>query len=207
MTDGMVKLRPEELAAWRDVPTAVISDELACKGVMSPAIRSLTPGNRFAGQAVTVSTVRSSDDAPQRVLEALWPGAVIVIDGSAHPDTAVWGGNLIAGARKRSGAAVVVDGRVRDIVDLRASGLAIYARDCTPAGLNWGGRVNVPIRCGGVEVIPGALLVGDDDGIVVVPIEGREALLERCRQRIAADAAQQSRPLDDPATVSSEMRK
>lgn len=185
------RLSEAELAAWRKIPTAVISDETACMGVMSFTIRSVTPGRRFAGQALTVRTSRVADDAPQRALAAVQRGDVVVIDGSAHPDTAVWGGNLIAGAQGRGAGAVVVDGNVRDIADLRRSDLAVYARSVTPAGLAWGGEVNVPVRCGGVEVHPGALLVGDDDGVVVVSLAERLDLLTRCRARVAADIAAQ----------------
>ena len=185
------RLSEAELAAWREIPTAVISDETACIGVMSFTMRSVTPGRRFAGQALTVRTSRVANDAPQRALAALQRGDVIVVDGSAHPDTAVWGGNLIAGAQGRGARAVVVDGNVRDTADLRKSDLAVYARNVTPAGIAWGGELNVPVRCGGVEVHPGVLLVGDDDGVVVVSLEERIELLTRCRTRVAADTAAQ----------------
>lgn len=187
------ELTEAEIAAWCEVPTAVISDETDCVGVMGAMIRPLTPTLRFAGQAITVRTSRTADDAPQRILAALRPGNVIVMDGTAHPDTAVWGGNLISVARARGVSAVVVDGNVRDIADLRRSGLAIYARSVTPAGIPWGGEFNVSIQCGGVEVQPGGLLVGDDDGVVAVPLLGREDLLMRCQARIAFEVAYQER--------------
>jgi 4-hydroxy-4-methyl-2-oxoglutarate aldolase len=87
---------------------------------------------------------------------------------------------------------VVVDGRVRDLAELRTSGLAVYAREVTPAGRDWGGEVNVVVRCGGVEVAPCAVIVGDDDGVVVLPADGRPELLARCRERMASETARQA---------------
>lgn len=198
------RLSAAELAEWREIPTAVISDETGCRGVMEPAVRPVTPGRRFAGQALTIRTARVDDGAPRRALESLRGGEVIVIDGAAHPDTAVWGGNLIAGAQRSGATGVVVDGNVRDTADLRRSGLAVYSRGVTPAGVVWGGEVNATVRCGGVEVRPGALLVGDDDGVIVVPLEGRAALLARCRARLAAESAIQQGGRIDPAPPAGE---
>lgn len=183
------RLSEVELAAWREIPTAVISDETKCVGVLMSAIRPVTPGRRFAGQALTIRTSRTDDGAPQRALAELQAGDVIVIDGRAHPNTAVWGGNLIAGAQRGGARAVVVDGNVRDTVDLRRSDLAVYSRGVTPAGLAWGGEVNVTVQCGGVEVRPSALVVGDDDGVIVVSLANRDDLLMRCRARLAAEAS------------------
>ncbi len=183
------RLDAGELAGWREIPTAVISDETECAGVMSPAIRSLTPGRRFAGQAVTIRTCREPNGAPSRVMDSVRPGDVIVIDASAHPHTAVFGGNLADALQRRGGTAIVVDGRVRDIEELRAGALAVCARETTPAGIVWGGEINVVVRCGGVDVLPGMLIVGDDDGVIAVPFDGRDEILARCRARIEAEAA------------------
>jgi regulator of RNase E activity RraA len=182
-----------ELAAWRSIPTAAISDELNHSGVMAAAIKPLLRGTAVAGQALTILTHTVDNGAPRTALEQAWPNAVIVIDARAHPDTAVWGGNLIAIAKAGGVAAVVVDGNVRDVVELRASGVAVFCRGVTPAGPVWGGSVNVPIRCSGVQVSPGDLVVGDDDGVVVVPPQGRSGLLDRCRERVGRDEAFQAR--------------
>jgi regulator of RNase E activity RraA len=129
------------------------------------------------------------NDAPRKALAEAWPRACIVIDARTRPDAAVWGGNLITIARDRGVAAVVVDGNVRDVVDLRASGLAVCSRGITPRGPPWGGRIGGPIQCGGVEIRPGDLMVGDEDGVIAVPLEAvNEGLLERCRARLTREA-------------------
>jgi regulator of RNase E activity RraA len=197
-----VRLSDSEISSWRSIPTAVISDETNCTGVMSSAIRPLFSGRRFAGHAVTVRTSRQSNGAPGRVLDLLRPGDVVVIDGSAHPNTAVWGGNLIAALQRRGGTAVIVDGRVRDTSELRTSGLAVYARDVTPAGLVWGGEINVSIRCGEVDVRSDMLVVGDDDGLIVLPTAGSSEILSRClaRLELEEEARQQDAASQHPST-------
>lgn len=184
---SILRLSPAELAAWREIPTATISDEQEHRGGMAAEIKPLTLGRRFAGQAVTIQTIPEANPAPHYAIAEAWPGAVIVMDGRCYPDSAIWGGNLICAAAMRGIAAVVVDGNVRDASDLRASGLSVYSRAIRPTGWEWGGRVNVPIECGGVPVAPGDLIVGDDDGVVVVPIAGRDELIKRCRARMNRD--------------------
>ena len=102
---------------------------------------------------------------------------------------AVWGGNLIRAAQARGVVAIIVDGNVRDIVDLRASGIAVCSRGITPRGPAWNGRAGGSIRCGGLEVRTGDLIVGDDDGVVAVPLDDvNSELLARCHARLAREA-------------------
>ena len=184
----MRSLTLEELEAWQRIPTAVLSDERGHAGVMM-GIRPRFEGRAFAGHALTIE-VRSVDDTPPRqMLSQASRGACIVIDARATPDAAVWGGNLIRIARNRGVIGVIVDGCVRDLTDLRASGLAICSRDVTPRGPAWGGRVGGPIHCGGVAVRAGDLIVGDDDGVVCVPLEdATDEFRRRCEARAAREA-------------------
>ena len=79
-------------------------------------------------------------------------------------------------------------GNVRDTVELRESGLAVCSRGITPRGPMWTGHIGTPIECGGVGLRLGDLIVGDDDGVVAVPIdEVDDALLARCDARIARE--------------------
>jgi regulator of RNase E activity RraA len=152
------------------------------------AIRPLFSGRSFVAQAFTIE-VRSVDDvAPRQALLQTWPRACIVIDARATPDNAVWGGSLVRIARQRDIAAVVVDGSVRDVADLQASGLAICSKGVTPRGPVWGGRVGGTIQCGGIEVRQGDLIVGDDDGVVVVPLSAvNDDFLASCKTRLARE--------------------
>ena len=180
-------LTATELEAWQGIPAAVASDERRHQGVMT-AIRPLFPGRPFVAQAFTIEVHTVDDVAPRQALLQTWPRACIVIDARATPDNAVWGGSLVRIARQRDIAAVVVDGSVRDVADLKASGLAICSKGVTPRGPVWGGRVGGKIQCGGAEVCQGDLIVGDDDGVVVVPLAAADHdLLARCKARIARE--------------------
>lgn len=182
-------LTPTAIADWRAIPAAVLSDEREHRGVLSPAIRPLFHGRPFAGQAFTIEIRTPDSGAPRDALAQAWPTACIVIDARATPEAAVWGGNLIRIASGRKLSAVVVDGCVRDVTDLRDSGLAVCARGITPRGPRWGGAFGGRIHCGGVEIAPGDLIVGDDDGVIAVPLdEVNDALLARCRARLAHEA-------------------
>lgn len=181
-------LTATELAAWRDVPAAVVSDERQHQGALS-TIRPLFAGRPFVAQAFTIEVEARDSVPPREALAHTWRGCCIVIDARFAPDAAVWGGNLIRIARERGVSAVVVDGNVRDVVELRESGLAVCSRGVTPRGPSWSGRFGSPILCGGVEIQPGDLIIGDEDGVVAVPwIHVNDDLLARCHARVAREA-------------------
>jgi regulator of RNase E activity RraA len=177
-----------ELDTWRAVPTAVLSDELQHQGVLS-GIRPLFPERPFAAQAFTIKVDVGAGEPPRVALEQVRPGTCIVIDARATPESAVWGGNLIRIARECGVSAVVVDGQVRDTLDLRESGLAVCSRGVTPRGPAWRGLIGQSIHCGGIQIAPGDLIVGDDDGVVAVPnADATAELLARCLARIEREA-------------------
>jgi regulator of RNase E activity RraA len=180
-------LEAAELDAWRAVPSAVISDERNHQGVLA-SIRPLFAGRSFAGQAITMEITAAAQGTARQALGGAWPGACIVIDARTSPDAAVWGGNLIRLARGRGVAAVVVDGSVRDVAELRDSGIAVCSRGVTPRGPGWTARIGGTIHCGGVAISAGDLIVGDDDGVIAVPIaDADETLLARCQDHHARD--------------------
>ena len=183
------RLSDTELAAWRNIPPAVISDELNRSGAMAAAIKPLAPGMACVGQALTVQCM-VGDNAPLHyAVTKAWPGAVVVADARGHTDTAVWGGILTFAAKQRGIVGVVVDGGVRDVAELRESGIAVFARGAVPRGPHkgFGGEINGAVQCGGVAVDPGDLIVADDDGVVVITPAQRAGLHERCQARIAKE--------------------
>ena len=183
-------LSEAELAPWRGIPPAIVSDELNRLGAMDAGVAPLAQGWTILGQALTVRCMVADNSALHYALTVAWPGAILVVDAGGFLGTAVWGGILHGAAKRRGIAGVIVDGAVRDTAELRRSGLPAYARGATPAGPHkgWGGTINMPIQCGRVTVTPGDLVVADDDGVVVVRADQMAGLLERCRGRLAKEA-------------------
>ena len=149
-------------------------------GVDPLAVR---PGLRMVGRARTLRFIPYREDlveaqygsltsSPHRAaLEDIGPGEVLVIDAGGSREAAVLGDMFTRRVMERGGAGVVIDGVVRDLSAIRQVGLPVFARGVHGAGIPRAlmsvGR-DEPIRCGGVPVIPGDVVVGDEDGVVVM---------------------------------------
>jgi 4-hydroxy-4-methyl-2-oxoglutarate aldolase len=144
-------------------------------------------GGAFAGPAVTLRLVRddgaSSTDAAGAaiaLIESSPPGSVVVAVLEQDKGFAVFGSTLAMLAKTRQLAGFVVDGAVRDVADLRAIGLPTFARGAVPGSAGGHYRVaatNVAVRCGGIDVRPGDIVVGDEDGIAAAPRERYDEIL------------------------------
>ncbi|MGW6461420.1 RraA family protein [Streptomyces sp. NPDC055078] len=185
-----------ETRRLRDVPAANVGDALQRMTVMDGGIRLFTGRGALLGNALTVD-VRSGDNlAIHRALDEAGPGDVLVVNGHGDVTRALIG-DLIGEIMVNAGVTgAVVDGAVRDVRALSEMGLAVYARAVTPAGpfKDGPGAIGAPVAVGGVVVAAGDVLVGDADGVVVVPrhrvrevvdaVEGIGEREEALRQRI-----------------------
>jgi regulator of ribonuclease activity A len=138
--------------------------------VLPPVFRDYGKRLRFAG---AVSTVRCHEDnsVVKAALEEPGQGRVLVVDGGGSLRRALVGGNIAAGAARNGWAGVVVDGCVRDSIELAQCDLVIRARALVPMPTERrnAGQRDVAVQIGGVWVLPGEWLVADEDGIVVMP--------------------------------------
>jgi regulator of RNase E activity RraA len=170
--------------------------------VVDPAIRAMVPDVRMAGPALTV--IAPDDHLPMfSALEAAKGGDVLVVV-NAGGSRAVCGELFATEAKRRGVAGIVIDGLCRDVAGLRRLGLPFFARGTVPAS---GGTVSRAalgqrVRCGGVDVQPGDIVFGDDDGLVIAApdrieaaLAGGEAIARAERAMLAAMAA--GRPLHD----------
>jgi len=151
------------------VSTANISDAMH-RGGDVPGLRPIFPGMKFAGPAVTVRTYPGDWAKPVEAIDACQQGDVLVIDaGGAGP--AVWGELATHSAVKKGLAGVVIFGAVRDTPEIRALRFPLFSSVITPsAGEPKGfGEIGVPVSIARVKVFPGDWIVGDDDGLVVIP--------------------------------------
>ncbi len=180
------------MTALAEFPTPEISDLLNRMYALDPEIRCLTsPEHRLWGPACTVRVFPGDNLMVHKSLDVAQPGDVVVIDAGASPMNAVLGDLISTKARHRGIAGFIVDGLVRDLPDIQALGLPVFARGTTPIGpLHRGpGEINFPICCGGTVVNPGDVIVADATGIVAVPREIVGELLRRLQEREAKQAA------------------
>jgi RraA family protein len=187
---------PELVHRFGAFGAADVSDMMNRLYTMNPAIKPVTPRElRLLGPACTVKVFPGDNLMVHKSLDLANPGDVLVIDASSSMMTAVIGDLVSTKARHRGIAGVVVDGLVRDLDGILALGdFPVFARGTTPLGpLHRGpGEVNYPVSVGGIVVNPGDVIVGDADGVVVVPQESAESMLRRLDTRAAAAAEYQS---------------
>lgn len=162
-------------------------------GFVDPAIRSLLDGVKVAGPAVTVRIADNDAIAMNHALLAIQPRSVLVVDMSGDHRHGPVGAVTAAAATAQGAAAVVVDGVATDIVELRQTGLPVFARgtSCltTKRLYGSGSAVNVPVQCGGVTVRPGDWVLGDDNGVIVLSPDVAAAVLDRALDSDAAEPA------------------
>ncbi|MGH7144618.1 MAG: 3-hexulose-6-phosphate synthase [Planctomycetota bacterium] len=161
--------RDEVLKALKQVSAANLSDAMHRGGVL-PGIHPVKPGLRFAGPAYTCRSMPGDWSKPVRAIDEAQPGDVLVID-SFGVGPAVWGELATHSAMKRGLAGVVIHGASRDTGDIRALNFPLFSLLQMPnAGEPKGfGELAVPLHFLGREIHPGDWLLGDDDGVVVVP--------------------------------------
>jgi 4-hydroxy-4-methyl-2-oxoglutarate aldolase len=151
--------------------TAKVADAMGGHGVMHHAIKPLEPHMRCVGPALTVLTRPGDALFVQKAIDLAQPGDVVVIDASGYTDVAVIGERLAYFYARRGVVGIVCDGAVRDAQGIVDQGPATFARaTCIRIfGSTGPGAVNVTVQAGGVTVEPGDVILGDRDGVVVVP--------------------------------------
>ncbi|UNX54243.1 fumarylacetoacetate hydrolase family protein [Georgenia sp. TF02-10] len=179
------RLTPELRGKLRAAPVAGLSAQLRRRGlnnVTVDGVRPMHPGAKLVGTARTLRFVPNREDlftshgggynAQKRAFDAVGEGEVIVIEARGEPGSGTLGDILALRAHERRAAGIVTDGGVRDHDAVAAVGIPVYSAGAHPAVL---GRRHVPwdtdvaVACGGTTVQPGDVVVGDQDGVVVIP--------------------------------------
>ena len=181
---------PELVTQFRGLVAANISDVQGRQNTMDARIKPIFhPMPHLVGPAITVKARPGDNLVAFKAIELAQPGDVIVIAGGFDINYTVWGGIMSSMAKKKGIAGVVTDALVRDVQQTQAVGFPVFAIGLTPAGptKDGVGQINTPISCGGVVVLPGDIIVGDDDGVVVVRSDEASEVLERTRARVALE--------------------
>jgi regulator of RNase E activity RraA len=183
------RLSAQDLAKWRAIAPAIASDCMNRCYVMAARISPLSPGMTVCGQAHTVTGMVGDNGAAHAAIGLLEAGDILVVDARGHTETAVWGGIMTRAAIAQGIGGLVLDGAVRDAAEIRALEFATFAAGICPAGPSkgFGGIIDGPISCAGCPVKPGDIVIGDDDGVVVIPLERQAEILAASLQKIAQE--------------------
>ncbi len=163
------------------------------EGFVDPGIRALVPSAKIVGRAITVRTTAPDSVLVHKATEMLQRGDVLVIDMGGDVRHAPVGEMVALAAQCRGAAGIVIDGVCTDIVEIRAHGMPIFARGLSLlttklVGLS-SGFINGSITCGGVTVRPGDTVLGDDNGVLILPPELTGWAAEQARPRDAREPA------------------
>jgi regulator of RNase E activity RraA len=187
----------DNVARFKDVPVACISDIMSRLSAGGADLRPLHGGGVLAGAALTVKTRPGDNLMIHKALLLAKPGDVIVVDAGGDLTNALVGELMLSYAMMSGVAGMVIHGAVRDLGWIRANTFPVYAAGVTHRGpyRDGPGEINVPVAFGGMVVSPGDLIVGDDDGLVCVPIDQTEAVYAAACKKRDAEALTLSKTL------------
>ena len=170
------------------LPTGNIADNnngTPHQGIMDSGIKPLDPKSHMAGRAVTVQCYPGDNLALHQGIYAAQEGDILVFDCHGYTEAGHFGDIMALACKVRGIAGVIIDGSCRDAEDIKALGLPVFVRGMNPSGTVKAslGKVNVPVQCGGITVHPGDLIVGDCDGVVVVPREQEDEVIRKAQAK------------------------
>jgi regulator of RNase E activity RraA len=201
-TNDITRPPQKTVDALKEIGAANISGTLNRMGIRNVHIAgpvSRSPGVVIAGPALTLQMMPKREDIygdgeyldPERqlhrhVLYHTQPGDIVVVDARGDLKSGIFGDMMMTYFKGKGGLGVVIDGCVRDYPNIKRLGLGLWVRGLTP---NYHTQtdlmpfaVNVPIACGGVTVMPGDIIVADDDGAVVVPVALADELIRQASE-------------------------
>ena len=166
----MVVIDSETLEILSTLPASTIYESAGKLGDMAPSIRPLVHGARLFGQAFTVKCVPGDNLVVIRAVDEAPRGSVLVIDAGGTERSTIWGGTSTLAAKRRQLAGCVTNGAARDVAEIRELGFPVFAAGVSVRGTvkSHPGWIGIPISVGGAIVNPGDVVVGDEDGVVVV---------------------------------------
>lgn len=185
---------PPRLAAdlvkrFHGLASSNVADAMGRFNFMDPGMQSRT-GLPLAGIAVTVNARPADNLMIHKALAVAEPGDVVVVSTGGNTTSAVFGEMMCHTAAARNLGGIVVDGAIRDVDGIAKLKFPAFSRTVSPGACDKDGpgEINVPISCGGVVVMPGDIVVGDGDGIAVVPSAHAEEVLSLVAELVDREA-------------------
>lgn len=180
----------ELIEKFRGIPSSNIGDIMNRLYCMSGAIKAMT-NIPLLGPAFTVKVPEGDNVFLHQAIELAQPGDIIVVDSSGCETRSLMGEMMFTYSRARGIGGFVLDGSIRDVESLTTLNMPVYARAVTPQGplKNGPGEINVPIACGGQVVMPGDIVVGDGDGVCVIPKADAAKIYQAAREKFEKEQA------------------
>ena len=174
---------------FRNLPTTAISDAMEGLSNLDSAIKPLKEEFRMAGRAMTVRIPVGDNSAVLKAIGEAKPGDIIVVDSKGDTYRAIAGDFVVGMMQTMEIGGLVVDGVIRDLEAIKELNFPVFSKGTAVAssGKAGVGETNVPISCGGVTVYPGDIIIGDIDGVVVVPQAKGEEILVKAKDKIMKD--------------------
>jgi RraA family protein len=186
------KVSSETVERFRSLPVANVSDSMARMSAGGASLRPMHAGGGLAGPALTVKTRPGDNLMLHKALDLAEAGDVIVVDGGGDLTNSLMGELMLAHAETRGLAGIVIYGAVRDVAYMRSRNFPVFAAGVTHRGpyKDGPGEINVPIAIEGMVIHPGDLVLGDDDGVLCVPLDECEQVYAAAKAK--SDAEQHS---------------
>jgi len=177
------------IESFKDIGTATVHEASGRKGAVDCSIKPIVRGVRLCGPAFTVQCHPGDNLMLHKALERAQPGDILVTSVGGAYEFGYWGGLMATSAVARELGGLAIDGCIRDSSEIIRMGFPIFCRGFSIRGTTKTvlGLINHPTLFGGVWVQPGDLILGDDDGMVVVEREECESVLEKSIKRIEAE--------------------
>lgn len=194
MTTNTADLATDLIARYAKLPTANVADAMDRLGAMDARIKPVWSGATLVGRAYTVWTRAGDNKVLHEALRLAAPGDVLVVNGEGDESRALLGELMGERAKVNGLAGFVVDGAIRDAEVLGEIAMPVFARAVTPAGpFKYGpGKLGTTVAVGGVAVTPGDLVLGDSDGVVIVPQAEVERVLIAAEAKFADETARRA---------------
>jgi regulator of RNase E activity RraA len=183
---------PELVAQFVGIPVANVSDSMSRMSAAGPQLRKMHRSGVLAGPALTVKSRPGDNLMLHKAIDMAVPGDVIVMDAGGDLTNSLFGELMLEHALNRQIAGFVLHGAIRDGDIIFEKNLPVYAAGVTHRGpyKDGPGEINVPIAVGGMVVEPGDLILGDGDGVLSVPFDETENVLEKARAKQRSEAQQ-----------------